>query len=151
MASITSDVPNVWEVDAAEHNVRLTIASGETIFAGQIVAYHTSNEQEIITPTDLLAANFAGIAMTGGVAGDVIEVRARGMLGPLVVAGTFAAGAEGAIAYGDNTASAQNNVADITDSATTNLPLGRIARVVAGGAGATVVIAIGAEGLRGDG
>lgn len=152
MTNLAEDTPQQWESYAGEHNARLTIAAGQgTIYVGQILAYHATNPEEVITPTDLLADRFAGIAMDGGIAGDVISVRQVGLLGPLVVAGTFAAGTEGDEAFGEMSATADNNPALITETTLNNLPLGKIARVVLAGAGATVVIKVGADGFRGDG
>jgi hypothetical protein len=145
MTSLLVDTPNQWE-EGERHDVKLIVAAGQTILAGQLLIYG-ANAQEVTQPVDLGAIDFAGVALTGGVGGDRIDVRQRGLL-VTDFAGTFAALSEGTAAFGEMSATADNNVLSITETSLNNLPIGKVNRVITAGAAGKAVFLIEADGFR---
>ena len=145
MVSLTTDIPNEWE-EGERHDVKLIVAAGQTILAGQLLIYG-ANPQEVTQPVDLGAIDFAGVALEGGVGGDRINVRQRGLL-VTDFAGTFAALSEGTAAFGEMSATASNNPKDISETLTDNLPIGKVNRIITAGAAGKAVFLIEADGFR---
>ena len=145
MATLTVDTPQTYEQVADELNERITLSA--TLVAGQAVQSHTVAGQ-VRDIQDSAVADFAGILMGGGVANDVVEVRRRGHIVITKFTDALAAGDEGTAVFVDSSTTANNNPQQITTTSTTNMPIGKIARVVlVGGAGVgTAVIRFEADG-----
>lgn len=129
MANLTSDRQTVFTGNVVRQE-RLILEA--TIYAGALVAKGAA-ARGIARGTVSATSGFLGILKQGGVTGDVVEV---------VTAGTFrtsvnftvAASDVGTTVYAVNTTTVSDNPADITNSATTNMPIGKIAVVHATGA-----------------
>ena len=134
MATLTVDTTHTYETVPDEINEYMTLEA--TLVAGQGVMIGAAAEK-VKAPTNDATADFAGILMTGGVSGDVVQVRRRGVIIIDAFASALAIGDEGTAVYLDTDGTANNNPQDCTKDSTNNMPFGKIQRVITAGTAGT--------------
>jgi hypothetical protein len=127
MTALAADVARVYETDQDDKIEYIKLAG--TVFAGSALVWSTTAGQAKVHGTEI--ADFCGFALKGGVAGDVIPVRVKGILRLSINATIVAAdvGAAVSVKNGDD------NDFDLTGGAGTVI-IGAVKFVyVAGGLG----------------
>ena len=80
MSALTED--KILRVSGDEINIREeTIGAGQTVFAGGFVMREDASPSTIKPGADTAAHSIAGVALDGGTDGEVVKVRARGVVG----------------------------------------------------------------------
>jgi hypothetical protein len=116
--ALAADTPRTYELGDIN---ALTVASGVTIYEGAFVFALKSAGTAVVASPAISTHSFAGIAIEGATAGNVVKLKDRGKV-EMPVTGASAASV-GAIVY----ASADDT---LTVTASTNVPVGTVARHV---------------------
>lgn len=139
MAYLTQDLARQYGSVPDQRDEYLPLSG--TVFAGSALVWNASGQ---LVKHGAETTKFAGFALQGGASGQVVQVRKKGNV-VLALAAAVALTDIGATVY---LVANEDNVFNLTS--TSNLPVGKISRVVtAGGSGANEVeVEFAADDLR---